>query len=613
MAKKKFKKDLLIEKLEKDLLQAKEENKNLSTISTQKDILSDLAYTNTNSGEYIELYKIKNPSEYIPMWRNMASQHIEVQEAIEEITNDAIVTNDLSEDIIQLDFKKLEDKKITENNKKKIIDEWKYLYSLQNLDENLEVYFRRFYIDSVLISEDIFDNDNMKGGIQAINILDPIGMVKEYSKKRKKFIYYKQKYDNNGYSFLDQETAMKKIWVDDQISLCSSGSWDPARKMYMSYLNYAVMPINKLNSIETSIIVYALTRSTERMVYYIDVGDMPEKKALAKIQGIAKANSSVIKYDPATGSTSNSKDKIKLTKDIYLGRRNGEKGTQIENLSASDMNIGEMPILEYFQDLLYRSLKVPRLRKSKEATFQFGETQEIEREELSFFKFITKLRLKLTHLFRNQLKKHLIAKGICSEQEWEDIYKRIITFNFLNNNDFDELKRIAALRSRLEVLSTISEYTLKDFNGNLTIFSREWVMDNVLKLTEEQKEEIEKQLTDEIKKLPKDPDLEQDDNPDSDDDYSPPENNTKKEKKPEDDEDEQDDEKDEDGVDEDFNDLLEVYRNKKKLNKDDQELAIDIDELEIIKDTLKEGDRIIDPKNNIEMIYKDGILIPSEK
>jgi len=602
----------LNEKLEKDILQSKEVNKNLSTTSAQKDVLSDFAYTNTSQGEYVELYKSKNPSEYIPMWRNMSSQHIEVQEAIEEIVNDAIVTNDLSEDIITLDFKKLDDKQITENNKKKIIDEWKYLYGLQNLDENLETYFRRFYVDSVLISEDIFDNDNMKEGIQAINILDPIGMIKEFSPKKKKFIYYKQKYDQNGYSFLDQETAMKKIWVEDQISVCNSGSWDPARKMYMSYLNYAVMPINKLNSIETSIIVYALTRSTERMVYYIDVGDMPEKKALAKIQNIAKANSSVIKYDPATGSTSNSKDKIKLTKDIYLGRRNGEKGTQIENLSASDMNIGEMPVLEYFQDLLYRSLKVPRLRRSKEATFQFGETGEVEREELSFFKFITKLRLKLTHIFRNQLKKHLIAKGICNEEEWEDTYKRIITFNFLNNNDFDEMKRVAALKSRLELLQTISEYTLRDFNGNLTIFSREWVMDNILKLTDEQKKEIEKQLADEVKKLPKDPDLEQDDDPDNDDDYSPPPP-TKKEKPKDDSEDDEEPEDDEEGVDEKFNDLLEVYRSKHKISEKDQELSMDIDELDIIKDSLKEGDKVIDPKNGVELTYIDGLLVPTEK
>jgi hypothetical protein len=574
---KRNKKVLVSERMNNPILAGNKNNYELTTTATTKDLTSDINIVSTN--DYLEIYKIKSADEYIPMWRNLATQHIEVQEALEEIINDAVVVGS-KEDILTVDIVDNNLQKISDNIKEKIVNEWKYLYSLQNLDENLEVYFRKFYIDGVLLTEEVFTDDKMKEGIKTILVLDPIGIVKEYNKKINKYVYYKKRSDVD-FLGVDIFKENDTVWIEDQISSCSSGFWDEKNKLFMSYLNYAVLPINKLNALENSIIVYALTRSTERMIYYIDVGGMSEKKAIAKIKEVARANSSVVKYDPSTGSTSNSKDKIKLTKDIYLGRRNGEKGTSIENLSASDMNIGEMPMLDYFLDAVYRALKVPRLRRNKESTFQFGDSQEIEREEMSFFKFVTKLRSRLVHIFRNQLKKQLISKGICNEDEWNRVYKRAIKFVFQNNNDFGEMKRISEIRSRLEILSTISEFTLKDANDNLTLFSREWVMDNILNLTNEQKNEINKQIEDEIKKMPEE-EVEE----------------TKQETK---------------SVeiineDEEFDDLLSLYRNNNKVEETAQEIKIDMSELETVKDMLGEGDELIVPKSGIKFTMENGEL-----
>jgi hypothetical protein len=143
-------------------------------------------------------------------------------------------------------------------------------------------------------------------------------------------------------------------------------------------------------------------------------------------------------------------------------------------------------------------LNVPTSRLESESTFSLGRSTEITRDELKFQKFISRLRKKFSELFIDLLKTQLILKGIVTEEEWNDI-KQDIAVDFLQDTHFAELKNAELLRERLATLREVDEYVGR-------YYSVEWVRKNILMQTEEDIENIIKQIDDEGMNEP-DPDL----------------------------------------------------------------------------------------------------------
>ena len=73
--------------------------------------------------------------------------------------------------------------------------------------------------------------------------------------------------------------------------------------------------------------------------------------------------------------------------------------------------------------------------------------------------------------------------------EWNEI-KDLIKFDYQEDNHFSELRDAEVLRERLTLLQEIDQYTGK-------YFSTDWIRTNVLKQTDEEKEDLDKQMADE--------------------------------------------------------------------------------------------------------------------
>ena len=485
------KKFFLNEYLKDPFLKAKEDKKQeLSTTRSNEDLMDSLAFASEDT--FISMNANRGWADYISIWRRLFAHNIEVEEAVTEIVNEAIVA-DTMDDIIKLDWK---NEDLDKAKRKKIQEEWETIYGMLNLSEDAPILFQRSYIDAVLVAELIYDNKKLKDGIQRIDILEPKNLVLDQDTKTGKQIL-RRVLDTSNYNIVRHSD---KIWTEEQFVMTNSGLFDPELKIYLSYLNYAVRPVNQLNSIENALIVYALTRSTEKLVYYVDVGDLNHNKASAKIQDVARKYSSNLKYDSSSGNIINTKDKIKLSKEIFLGTRGGERGTTVDTISSDQMNIGELPILEYFQDKLYRTLKVPRLRRQKDAMFNFGDSTEVEREEINFYKFVVRLRNHFNPFLKDILKKQCISKGLCTLEQWENEISKNILFVYANNNNYEELKKIASLRAKIELLDSVKEYTVKNEQGEIIFFSSKYIKDNILKFTQDEIDELDKQIEDDMKK-----------------------------------------------------------------------------------------------------------------
>ena len=137
---------------------------------------------------------------------------------------------------------------------------------------------------------------------------------------------------------------------------------------------------------------------------------------------------------------------------------------------------------------MYRSLNVPISRLDTE-TVQgiLGRSTEINRDELKFQKFIDRLRARFAHLFYGILKLQLIMKGIITEEDWEE-WKNDLTVDFMKDNHFTELRDAEMMRERLQTLDQVQNYVGE-------YFSKEWVMKNVLMLTDDDIENMAKEIS----------------------------------------------------------------------------------------------------------------------
>jgi hypothetical protein len=189
-----------------------------------------------------------------------------------------------------------------------------------------------------------------------------------------------------------------------------------------------------------------------------------------------------IVYDSNTGEIRDDKKFMSMLEDFWLPRREGGRGTQIETLPGGE-NLGQIQDVEFFQRKLYQALNVPISRLQQQSGLNFGRAAEINRDEWKFTKFIAKLRRRFSLLFDDLLKTQLILKGIITEDDWDKIRDNI-QYRYATDAFYTESKEQQILQSRIEILNGMANYI-----GSL--YSKEYVQKNILKLTDDEIAEIE--------------------------------------------------------------------------------------------------------------------------
>lgn len=437
-------------------------------------------------GQYIDMDggAAKDNAELIRKYRSI-SEHPECDAAIEDIINESVVSSEL-EASVSLNLDKVE---APDKIKKTITEEFENIVSMLNFEEHGHDMFRSWYIDGRMYHHLVVNESNLKAGILEIRPVDStkIRKVKEvkYKKDPKTGAKLVDKV-NEFYIFQEKGGAATGVKLTpDSVSYITSGLLDNSKKRVLSYLQKAIKPVNQLRMMEDSLVIYRMARAPERRIFYIDVGNLPKGKAEQHLKDIMSRYRNKIVYDANSGELKDDRKHMSMLEDFWLPRREGGRGTEISTLPGGE-NLGQIDDIIYFQKKLYRSLNVPLNRLEQESQFSLGRSTEINRDEVKFQKFIDRLRKKFAHLFIGILKKQLILKGVCTEQDWES-WKNEIQVDYTRDNHFAELKDAELLRERLQTLDQISNYVGE-------YFSRTWVMKNVMMFDEKDIEEMVKEI-----------------------------------------------------------------------------------------------------------------------
>ena len=464
-------------------------------------------------GHYVDIEgTARNEFDLIRRYRDMAL-HPEVDTAIDEIVNEAIVSNE-DQSAVQIELSNLE---VGEPIKKKIRKEFEYIKKLLNFDKKAHEIFRNWYIDGRVYYHKVIDLANPGKGIVEVRYIDPLKIkkVKQRIQDREKkaaqqlvdrnanpqsataydFGEYLEYYMYNPKGFISfaggpdpMQGGMK--FAADAITFAPCGLMDLNKKMNLSYLHKSIKALNQLRMIEDSLVIYRLSRAPERRIFYIDVGNLPKAKAEQYLRDVMSRYRNKLVYDSKNGEIRDDRKFMSMLEDFWLPRREGGRGTEITTLPGGQ-NLGELSDIEYFQKKLYRSLGVPESRIAADGGINLGRSSEILRDELKFTKFVGRLRKRFANMFTDMLRTQLILKNIVSVEDWDKISDHI-QYDFLYDNQFAELKESELMNERLGTLATIEPYIGK-------YYSVDYVRRKILRQTDEEIKEIDNQIEKEIK------------------------------------------------------------------------------------------------------------------
>lgn len=445
-------------------------------------------------GAYIDFDGgLKNEFDIISKYRDMAVE-AELDMAINEIINEAISKED-NEDVVEIDCSELQEY-LPENIIEIIRAEFDFIKDLLDFEKFGYEIFRRWYVDGRLYYNVIIDNKDPTLGILELRSLDPRNTrkVREVAQSRlpQSGVSVIQQTDEY-YVYSDRATPvhaslananMIKITRDSVIEV-NSGITDKAGKNILSYLHKAIKPLNQLRMLEDAAVIYRLARAPERRVWKIDIGMLPKPKADQVMREAMNRYKNRMVYDASTGNISDDRKFMTMTEDFWLSKRSDGSGPEVDTLQGGQ-NLGEITDVEYFQQKLYNALNIPVSRLQPDTAFNLGRESEVTRDELTFQKFILRLRTRFAELFYEALGKQLVLKQVMSIEEW-DQYKKYIKLIWSKDSYIAELKESEILRDRLTTLQQAFQ-----FIG--FFFSQEWAFKNILRLTDEETQEMRAQI-----------------------------------------------------------------------------------------------------------------------
>ena len=464
-------------------------------------------------GSYVDLEGVfRSEFDLIKRYREM-SLHPEVDSAIEDIVNEAIVS-DTNDSPVEIELSNLN---ASDGIKTKIRKEFKHILDLLDFGKKSHEIYRNWYVDGRIYYHKIIDMKNPQEGIKELRYIDAMKM--RYLRQQKKkpgetqtlnnqlrglkdpmeydfpeieeFFIYNPKSGGGTTSAIQSGGSQGIKIAKDAITYCTSGLVDRNKGITLSYLHKSIKALNQLRMIEDALVIYRLSRAPERRIFYIDVGNLPKVKAEQYLRDVMQRYRNKLVYDSSTGEIRDDKKHMSMLEDFWLPRREGGRGTEISTLPGGQ-NLGEITDIEYFKKKLFRALNVPPSRMDGEGGFNLGRSSEILRDELKFTKFVGRLRKRFSNMFNDMLKTQLLLKNIVTPEDWNKMSEHI-QYDFLYDNHFSELKETELMNERLTLLQTAQPYIGK-------YYSQDYVRRQILRQTDMEIIEQDKIIAEEIKK-----------------------------------------------------------------------------------------------------------------
>lgn len=376
----------------------------------------------------------------------------EVADALDEICDEFINKDDNGE-IVKTVFK---DTNLSDQQKNKIKKEFQKYISYFDLENKGWEYVRNLLVDAEVYFEHIIHKKYPKEGILGVltvpsDSIDPV-YANVQNMNIKGYLLRKPVYDSkNPGKVVKTELVPMDI---NQITYINSGIWNENKTVRLPFIENARRAYRQLSLIEDSIVIYRLVRAPERLVFNVDVGNMPPPKAEAYLRKLMTNYWSRRTFDSDQNATVQKFNPQSMLDSFWFAKRTGSEGTTVTSLPAGQ-NLGELTDLLYFVKKLYKSLKVPTSRLNPDDVYTDG--TNILREELKFARFIIRLQQRFASGLKGGFITHLKLRGL-----WEDmkLHEEDFTLTFNVPTNFYELRENQKFELKANSFNTITQSDL---------------------------------------------------------------------------------------------------------------------------------------------------------
>jgi hypothetical protein len=425
---------------------------------------------------------LHNSKELINKYREYA-EITEVEHAIDIITNEAIVSDE--DEPVKIKIKKesniIEDY-VLSYLRDETLASFDRVYNILNFSVEGEMLFRRWYVDARLY---LYMDFEIGVGLKNVYWLDPLRIKK--IKKEDGLLYYRYTFKKHDV----REKAEKFVDIPVEFVLFIDSGMIGKEGLIIGPLNKAIRPISSLKMMENSLVISRMSRSPERFVFKIDTKNLDKNMGEQYMRNLMRQYRNRFYIDGTTGEIRGDTSSLALMENFWFSKQQGE-GHEVDILRGS-APMSDISDISYFERKGIRSLNVPVSRFEEQKAFNFSSRKdEIDREELDFFKFIKKERKRsIRPIFNGLMKVDLIAQNKIGIEDWKRLVP-LIQYDYNNDNKYEEHKKYQELMGIFDKYPQAKEIVEDGYQSLDWFYETVFNMtpDEVIKIKEERKSNL---------------------------------------------------------------------------------------------------------------------------
>ena len=398
----------------------------------------------------------------------------EIKDFLTQIADETIIYNDDNYFCSVEDLPEEFDNSI----KQKYQEYFKTIYRNFGFSDGLTAwnYFKNFLIDGFIAYEIVYDNKQKN--IIELSPIDPMTIVVATDPGTSTIVWVQ--YPDN--------PQMRRVLLDSQIIYISYSNNNDYSEV--SYVESLIRPYNQLKMLEQTRLLYNINQSAIYKKFIIPTNGLTRERAEEQIYKLMSEYHEDVQWDDTMGTVSiNGSTDIPHSKDFWFPTSDlGTPDIQIMDAQGTDLN--EDTMLQWFFKKLKRASKLPFSRFDEDSGGGniYNDSSEITRDEIKFTNYVRRLRT----IFKEIIIKPLRIQMILDFPELKDdnLFFSNIKLTFNSNELFEEWKYLNNLSKRADIVSNLSS-NLVDEEGK-SWFHVEWLVRNIMKLTDENIAENEK-------------------------------------------------------------------------------------------------------------------------
>lgn len=220
----------------------------------------------------------------------------------------------------------------------------------------------------------------------------------------------------------------------------------------------------QLSLMEDAMLIHRIMRAPEKRVFKIDIGNIPPTEVDNYMQRIINKMKKVPFVDKNTGDYNLKYNMQNLTEDFYLPVRGGDSGTSIDNLAG--MEYASIEDIDYLKNKMFAALKIPRAYLGYEENVNGKAT--LAAEDVRFARTIERIQRTVVSELSKIAIVHLYAQGI------QDSEMTNFSLSLVNPSTIYEQEKVNLWSEKVRLA--------QDIQG-LNMLSKDWVYDNIFKLS----------------------------------------------------------------------------------------------------------------------------------